>query len=78
MTAEYKSSEVTFKYYLPENQDELWMHVHTYDMYSILYDIHQVCRTLLKHGNKDIKDLEQFAEKIRNMIHMNIDIDRIK
>lgn len=78
MTEESKSPEVTFKYFLPENQDELWMHYHASDMYMLIHEIDQVCRSLIKHGDQSIKTTEELAEKIREMIYTNIDMDRVR
>jgi hypothetical protein len=77
MSPKYKPSEVTFKYYLPEHEDELWMHIHASDMYTLIYEVDQVCRSFLKYGDEKIKDSSDLAEKIREMIHNNIDMDKI-
>lgn len=74
---EYKSPEVTFKYYLPDNQEELWLHIHASDMYNIIYEIDLCCRNLIKYGDDKIKDQFQLAENIREMINNNIDMDKI-
>ncbi len=78
MESEYKCSEVTFKYYLPDHEDELYLHSHASDMYSLLFEIDNVCRSLIKYGDEKIKDPIEFAEKIREMIHNNIDMDKIR
>lgn len=78
MTEEYQSPEVSFKYYLPENDDEVWMHIHASDMYSILHDIDQHCRGILKYDNKATEDKRNLAEHIRNLIHESIDMDRMR
>lgn len=77
MSDQYKSSEVIFKYYLPDNQDELWIHIQASDMYDLIYQIDQLCRSFVKYGSKDILNAEQLAEKIREMICENIDLDKI-
>ena len=76
---EYKKSEVTFKYYMPDNEDDVWMHVHASDMYSLIYDVDQFCRSVIKYGkeSQQIKDEDDFAEKIREMIRNRIDMDKI-
>ncbi len=75
---DYKSSEVIFKYYLPDNQDELWIHSHAYEMYSLISEISEVCRSLIKYGDATIGTQYDLAEKIREMICTNIDLDKVR
>jgi hypothetical protein len=72
-----KSPEVTFKYFLPENQDELWLHVQASRMYTLLYEIDQNCRSITKYDSMASVDKIKLAEDIRQMIRSNIDMDRI-
>lgn len=78
MTEEYKSPEVTFKYYLPDNQDELWIHTHASDMYSLLHDIDQHCRGIIKYDETATEEKCKLAEHIRQMIYESIDMDRVR
>ena len=75
---ESKSSEVTFKYYLPENQDESWLHTHAFIMYSILHDIDQHCRSIIKYEDSTEETRLDLAEEIRKMIHKEINMDMVR
>lgn len=73
-----KSPEVTFRYYLPDNQDELFLHIHASKMYCLLHEIDQQCRTLIKYRGDASKDAVDLAEELRAMIHDGINLDMIK
>lgn len=75
---ESKSSEVIFKYYLPDNQDELWLHTHAFDMYSVLHDIDQHCRSVIKYEEHPEETREDLAQQIRDMIHKEINMDMVR
>lgn len=75
--SEYKNPEVTFKYYLPDNEEDLWLHINASDMYNLIHQIDQTCRSIVKYGDDSIKTKEDLAEKIRDIIHSNIDTNRI-
>ena len=66
--------EVTFKYYLPENNEELWIHVNAAAMYGVLWEIHNLCRTQIKHG--DDEKVSNFAEKIQEEV-WKVDLNRV-
>lgn len=72
-----KSPEVTFTYYLPDNKEDVWLHIHASDMYSLLYQIDQTCRSVVKYDDKATEDKIVFASEIRNMIMNNIDLDKV-
>ena len=75
---DYKSPEVTFKYYLPENQDDVFLHINASKMYSLLHDIDQHCRSVVKYEEKATEERIKLAEYIRDMIHNNIDMDMVR
>ena len=77
MTEEYKQSEVTFKYYLPDNREDMIMHMLAPDMYSVLHEIDQKCRSHVKYDDKATQESVDFAEEIREFIHSSIDLDKI-
>lgn len=66
---EQKSCEVCFKYYLPEHNDELWLHTHASEMYSLLYELDQKLRSLLKYDDKASEEKVNYAEELREFIH---------
>ncbi len=70
---EEKSSEVCFKYYLPAQKSEVFIHINAQKMYSLLWDIDQNCRSKLKYGEDD--KWPQFVQGIRDMINSEIDLD---
>lgn len=70
---EEKSSEVTFKFYLPEHAEEVWRHMNASKMFSLLWDIDQKMRSITKY--EDIEEdhpRHKLAEEIRTMIHEEI------
>lgn len=71
---EYKSSEVIFKYYLPEHKSEVFIHTNANIMYNLLCEIDRQCRSKLKYGYE--ADWAQFVQEIRDMIREEIDLDR--
>lgn len=76
---EEKSAEVTFKYYLPEHSDDVFIHTHASDMYCLLWEIDQLCRTVCKY--EEIPETDgryKLAEEIRDMIRDGVDLDKIR
>ena len=64
---EEKSVEVTYKFYLPEHNEEL-SDFQNHRKYMICLDeIFNKCRSLIKHGDSTNEDLLKFAEEIRGM-----------
>ena len=63
---EEKSSEITYKFYIPEHGHEAKCHAKTMDMYSALCDIYQICRTECKHG--DNENVAKFAERVKDLV----------
>ncbi len=72
-----KKVEVTFKYHLPDNEDDVYLNIHAKEMYFLLLEIDRTCRGILKHGCETIKSLDSLCQKIRDMISENIDLDKI-
>lgn len=72
---EEKSSEVTFKYYLPEHEDDLWVHVNAQKMASLLRKIDQEMRSIIKYEDIPADHPRKvLAEEIRKMIHEEINL----
>lgn len=74
----HPQAEVTFKYYLPEHTDEVWIHTNAQKMYSLLFDLDQKMRSIVKY--EDIPEdhpRHKLAEEIRSMIWEEINLDRI-
>lgn len=74
---DFKSPEIIFKYYLPDNQEEVWLHTHASDMYILLYAIDQRCRTIIKYDDTASEGMITLAEEIRETIRENIDLDKV-
>jgi len=69
-----KDPEVTFKFYLPMHQDDVYMHVNAAKMYCLLHEIDQKCRNIIKHEGGSIDKLH-LAEEIRELIRNEIDVN---
>lgn len=67
-SSEPKQKEVTIKLYLPDHQHDLDLYMKGAKVYAALFEIDQMCRTQLKHGDGDEK-LDDFAQKIRDEIN---------
>jgi glutamate-1-semialdehyde aminotransferase len=59
--------EATLKFDLPDEQNDFNAAIHGRDALSILWDIDQRCRSLLKHG-EPTEEQAKLAEEIRAMI----------
>lgn len=77
-TEEHKSSEVTFKFFLPEHSDELYIYSNAQTMYSLLWELDQYCRSIIKYNEKDPISALDLAERIREIISYDINLDRVK
>ena len=64
---EEKKVEVTYKYYLPDNESDLKMHQNAYRYYSALHEIYDECRRIYKYDDKASKETVDFSEKIGGM-----------
>ena len=59
--------EAKLEFSLPEDEFNLLLAIHSHDLYSLVYDIDQMARAELKHG--DISDeLDNKLQEIRDMI----------
>lgn len=72
---EHPQAEVTFKYYLPEHSGDVFIHTNASKMYSLLWELDQRCRTVLKYEEKASADRQTLAEEIRKMIWEEINLD---
>ena len=76
---EEKYAEVTFKYYLPDHADELWIHTNAHKMYSLLFELDQRCRTVVKYEEiEEDSPRYKLAEEIRSMIWNEINLDNVR
>lgn len=66
MESDYHQVEVTYKFYLHDNKNDLRMVQLAPDMFSALWDIDQKCRGILKYGT-DMK-FDEVLEDIRAVI----------
>jgi hypothetical protein len=64
---ESKSVEVTYKFYIPENQEELDVFINAYKFQATLSEIYNECRRIWKYDEKASDELIAFAEKIGGM-----------
>lgn len=74
---ESKSSEVTFKYYLPEHKDDLFLHVNASKMYCLLMEIDNYCREIVRRESNPPPGRFELADYIRDMISCEIDLDEV-
>ena len=65
---ESKQVEVTYKFFLPDNQHELIMIQNARKYSSALWDIHDLCRTVWKYEESPSEDRVKLAEKIEDII----------
>lgn len=75
---EDKSAEVIFKYYLPEHSDEVWIHTNANKMYSLLWELDQKMRSILKYEEAPKEGRADLAEEIRTMIWDEINFDQVR
>ena len=66
---EDKQILVTYTFYLPDHQDELKTFSKAGDYSSMLWDIHNRCRTVWKYDDKASDELVTFAEEIGQMCY---------
>lgn len=77
MNDECRPVEVTFKYYLPEHQDQIYIHTNALKMLCLLSDIDQKCRSIEKYASNASKDTLALCEEIRQMICEDVDLNRL-
>lgn len=66
---EYKCVEVTYKFHLPENQEELKEFQNTSDYVAALWEIHDKCRCVLKYEEDPSEDKQILAEEISLIVN---------
>jgi hypothetical protein len=64
-------SKATLEFNLPDEQSDFNAAIHGRDALSILWDIDQRCRSLLKHG-EPTEEQAKLAEEIREMIPFHL------
>jgi hypothetical protein len=57
--------EFTFKF---KDREQAMLAMRAMDLWSVLYDIDQKCRSILKYGEDENVELDKLAEDIRNDI----------
>lgn len=67
-----KPREVTFKYYLPDNDYWYWLNVNADKFHRALEEINLICRSHCKNGDDD--ELIELAQSIRDLIP-NLEFD---
>jgi len=77
-TEEPKSAEVTFKYFLPEHSDEVWIHTNAQQMYSLIWELDQKCRAVLKYEDNVSEAKQNLAQEIRDMIWEEVNLDKVR
>jgi len=68
MESEHNQVEVTYKFRLPDNQDELSIFHKANEYSSTLYSIYNICRDVWKYEEEPNKDKLELAESIGNTI----------
>jgi hypothetical protein len=76
MDSEDPRTTVTAEWSLPRDRDDFWMAMNGSRMHSVLWEVDQTCRTEYKHGNNP--QVAEFAEKIRQLIRDEIDLDMVR
>lgn len=59
-----KQTEVIYKFYLPDNRDELEVYMKAPDFLSALCNIYNECRHVWKYEEEASEEKVSFAEKI--------------
>ena len=76
MIEECKSAEVTFKYYIPDHEEEIIMHMKAVKAFALLNTLDQMCRSIMKYDNiEETSAKYKLAEEIRQTIRENIDLE---
>jgi len=73
---EEKEIKVTYTFYLPTHQNELNHLRYTENMATTLWNIDKECHDLIKY-HEISKELDDFAEKIRDMVRESVPIDEL-
>lgn len=64
---DHKQVEVSFKFYLPDNQEELEIFQKALEYHCTLSDIYNKCRSKWKYDDNASEELVAFAEEIGKM-----------
>ena len=62
------SMEITYRFFLPDHQDEAEIFQRAPEMHSILIDIYNSCREVWKYKENPTDEEVALAEKIAGMI----------
>lgn len=62
-----KQIEVTYQFHLPDNREEFIRFQYSYEMYTALYEISQLCRRATKYQDKDTIKVDEVLELIANI-----------
>lgn len=62
-----KSREVIYKFYLPDNQEDLEIFDRAFEYRDSLVEIFNLCRNLCKYDDTASEEMKYFAEKIMNL-----------
>ena len=65
---EYKQSEVIYKFYIPDNQDELIIFQNASNFFMALHDINDRCRHIWKYKEGATKEEIELAEAISEIV----------
>lgn len=65
---EYRQYEVTYKFYLPDNKDDLKTFQNALFYETALHDIYDRCRRVWKYEENPTEDKVKFAELIGEII----------
>ncbi len=57
--------KATLEFNLPEDHNEHLRAVYAGEAWSALYDIDNMLRNMLKHGNNEYKTVEEMADAVR-------------
>jgi len=65
---EYKQTEVTYKFYLPDNKDELITFQNSINYLTALNDIYDRCRQVWKYKEDATEEEVKLAERIGEIV----------
>ena len=65
--------KVTYEFDLCEDRDELKVFQHADEMYGALWEIYNLCRTQLKHGEEVPDVMVNLLEEIRDLSCVVVD-----
>jgi len=68
LDSEYKQTEVTYKFYLPDGKDELTIFQNASKFLTALFDIHERCRHVWKYKENATEEEVNLAERIGEIV----------